>query len=580
MRHTKSYHEGHPNPQAYRPCWQLLNGEWDFLFDDENIGEKEKYYKNFPKDNNLKIIVPYAYESPKSGIEDKSEHNILWYKKVFVHKKSKDKVILHFEKSDYITKVWLNGHFVGSHTGGYDAFSFEVTDEIKDGENTLIVRVFDSKNARQLRGKQTWKATPFECFYDGTSGIYGDVWLEEVNTKHLESFIIETSGKDRKLFINAIVSEEAINKYFEIKVEFAGKTLQKERFIINNIEDAYELELTSPLKLWSSETPNLYDLTLSIIDEDKVTDEVLSYFGINDVGIKGKFITLNGEETYLKFVLDQGYFWGGDLTGTFDDFMLDINYLKKAGFNGVRKHEKIESKLFFYLADINGLLNWIELPSPHEFNIDESEIIKHQFTRIIKEHMSHPSVMTYICYNESWGVHKILENKVEQDFTVELYKLAKSIDKRRLVISNDGWEHTISDLLTVHNYQETYEQLFATYKDMLENLKTTGNAMANETRKAYANNYIYRGEPILMTEFAGIAIDNNTSDGWGYGKAAKGVEGFLNKLEHQVALIKHFDFFTGYCITQLSDVYQEKNGLLTHDRKIKITAEDIKKIIK
>jgi len=337
----------------------------------------------------------------------------------------------------------------------------------------------------------------------------------------------------------------------------------------------FELLIPGELKLWSTETPHLYDLELCIGSADKV----LSYFGFNDVGIRGKYITLNEKETYLKFVLDQGYFWGGDLTATYEDFMIDINYLKAAGFNGVRKHEKVESKLFFYLADRYGLLNWVEYPSPHLFDNNKADVLKEQWTNIIKEHMSHPSVMAYVCYNESWGVHQILTDTDQQKFTVELYHLTKKIDPHRLAISNDGWEHTESDLLTVHNYQETYEELVKTYENMESDLKTKGNTTANETRKAYAEGYKYQGEPILITEFAGIAIDHNTSDGWGYGKAAIGTEGFLAKLEGQLKAIKKFDFFVGYCITQLSDVYQEKNGLLAHDRSIKIDPKELKALI-
>lgn len=578
MQHTKSYFPGHPNPQAYRPNWTLLNGEWNFLFDDADTGINDQYQKTFPK-NTLKINVPYAYESERSGITDKTEHNILWYQKTFTFTKTKEVVLLHIEKSDYITKVWLNGDFIGEHTGAYDAFTFDVTSQILEGENSLVIRVFDSKDARQLRGKQTWKATPFECFYHGTSGIYGDVWLEEVSSVYLQNFTLRASGIDKKLEINAIFSEMAIGKKIEIEGVFAGKKLFNEQFKVLSKKQLLLINIPDPLMLWDVNNPRLYDLKISLKDEDKTYDVVLSYFGINDVSIQDKYLTLNGQKTYLKFVLDQGYFWGGDLTATLEDFMIDINYLKDSGFNGVRKHEKIESKLFFYLADVYGLLNWLELPSPHQFDINEGDNIKKQWTRIMKEHISHPSIMTYVCYNESWGVHQVLTDEVQQKFTVELYDLTKKLDPYRPAISNDGWEHTISDLLTVHNYQESYEDLVKTYSDMAENLKTVGDSMANESRRAYAQNYKYRGEPILMTEFAGIAIDHNTSEGWGYGKAANGVDGFMKKLEDQIKAIYHFPFFVGYCITQLSDVYQEKNGLLTHDRKVKIDAKTLKTLI-
>jgi beta-galactosidase/beta-glucuronidase len=574
MKHTKSYHEGHPNPQGYRPDFLLLNGKWNFLFDDEDVGLSKKYYENFPK-TKLIINVPYAYESPRSGIEDKSEHNVLWYQKSFDYEKKKDVVLLHIEKSDYLTKVWLNGNYVGEHKGGYDAFTFDVSKHLVKGNNSLVIRVYDSKDARQPRGKQTWKATPFECFYHGTSGIYGDIWLEEVDNVYLKRFILTPVAKERKLKVKAMFSDESIGFKFTIKAAFAGEIVAKHEYLIKSNIQEFEMLIPGELKLWSTETPHLYDLELCTGSADKV----LSYFGFNDVGIKGKYITLNEKETYLKFVLDQGYFWGGDLTATYEDFMIDINYLKAAGFNGVRKHEKVESKLFFYLADRYGLLNWVEYPSPHLFDNNKAEVLKEQWTNIIKEHMSHPSVMAYVCYNESWGVHQILTDTDQQKFTVDLYHLTKKLDPHRLAISNDGWEHTESDLLTVHNYQETYEELTKTYENMESDLKTKGNTMANETRKAYAEGYKYRGEPILITEFAGIAIDHNTSDGWGYGKAAIGTEGFLAKLEGQLKAIKKFDFFVGYCITQLSDVYQEKNGLLAHDRSIKIDPKELKELI-
>ena len=450
MKHTKSYHEGHPNPQGYRPDFLLLNGKWNFLFDDEDVGLSKKYYENFPK-TKLIINVPYAYESPRSGIEDKSEHNVLWYQKSFDYEKKKDIVLLHIEKSDYLTKVWLNGNYVGEHKGGYDAFTFDVSKHLVKGNNSLVIRVYDSKDARQPRGKQTWKATPFECFYHGTSGIYGDVWLEEVDAVYIKCFILTPIAKERKLKVKALFSEESIGAKFTINATFAGKNVAKHEYLITNSIQEFELLIPGELKLWSTETPHLYDLELCIGSADKV----LSYFGFNDVGIRGKYITLNEKETYLKFVLDQGYFWGGDLTATYEDFMIDINYLKAAGFNGVRKHEKVESKLFFYLADRYGLLNWVEYPSPHLFDNNKADVLKEQWTNIIKEHMSHPSVMAYVCYNESWGVHQILTDTDQQKFTVELYHLTKKIDPHRLAISNDGWEHTESDLLTVHNYQET-----------------------------------------------------------------------------------------------------------------------------
>ncbi len=230
------------------------------------------------------------------GIKDKSEHNILWYQKTFDYEKKQDVVLLHIEKSDYITKVWLNGQFVGEHKGGYDAFSFDVTKYIVNGANSIVVRVYDSKDARQPRGKQTWKATPFECFYHGTSGIYGDVWIEEVNESYLKSFVLVPSAKDRKLIVNANFSKKSIGAKFIINATFAGKNVAKHEYLINSVNQEFSLLIPGELKLWSAENPQLYDLELSITFNNDEKDKVLSYFGFNDVGIKGKYITLNHQE--------------------------------------------------------------------------------------------------------------------------------------------------------------------------------------------------------------------------------------------------------------------------------------------
>lgn len=578
MKDTKSYQSGHPNPRFYRPSWRTLNGSWSFVFDDENIGVKEAYFNRFPQQH-LTINVPYAYESPRSGIDDKSEHNILWYRTSFSHHSSEKTLLLHIEKSDYLTTVYLNGYLVGEHQGGYDAFSLVLTPFVKEGLNDLVIRMYDSKDARQLRGKQTWKETPFECFYHGTSGIYGDVWLEEVDPSYVKHVELFPSFSSKSILTKMDFSVESIGKSVEIAVYFNETLLAKKQMLVSKTTEQMTLELPEPLHLWRVDQPQLYDVEIKLDSNGILCDKVLTYFGINSPSIDGKNICFNGTPLFLKLVLDQGYFHQGDLTGTEADYLVDISYLKKAGFNGVRKHEKIESNLFFYLADREGLLNWLELPSPHLFDEMESNNIANQWERIVRQHLSSPSLMAYVCYNESWGVHQIKNDEKQQKFATRLYYEIKQIDPNRFVISNDGWEHTISDLLTVHNYQESKEDLLKTYAPMMENLRTLGNSAANETRMCYADGYRYRNEPIVLSEFAGIALDTNTNEGWGYGKAAIGVDGFAKKLQGQIEAIYESGNFSGYCITQLTDVYQEKNGLLTQDRQIKISPEILRKII-
>lgn len=578
MNDTLSYHKGHPNPMSYRPHWSSLNGPWSFVFDDDDIGIKKRYYEAFPKDH-ITINVPYAYEAPKSGINDKKEHNILWYRKTFEYHQIKEVTLLHIERSDYITKAWLNGNYLGEHIGGYDAFSFDIKDYLIEGNNELVIRVFDSKDPRQLRGKQTWKETPFECFYHGTSGIYGDVWLESVSGEHISHFEVMAFYQKATINIETEITKVSKGASLVILAAYHGDSVLKHMIPIDGESMSVSLPLPSPLHPWSVETPNLYDLELVIERNGIVLDQVLSYFGINEPSTSERKILLNNKPTFLKFVLDQGYFPGGDLTGTLEDYELDINYLKEAGFNGVRKHEKVEGNLFYYLADRDGLLNWLELPSPHQFDESEMPLISKQWSNIIKQHISHPSLMAYVCYNESWGVHQIRTDK-KQQASKSLYELAKRIDTKRFVISNDGWEHTTSDLLTVHNYQESKQELLDMYKNSVEELEQSGNTRANQTRLCYADGYKYNNEPLVFSEVAGIAIDHSSSEGWGYGSPASGVDGFLEKLQGQIEAIKELGIFSGYCITQLTDVYQETNGLMTQDRNIKIRSDLLAKTLK
>lgn len=578
MKNTKSYHPGHPNPRFYRPDWHCLNGRWDFIFDDQDVGVDQQYFKLFPT-HTLSINVPYAYETIKSGVDDKTEHNVLWYRRTFEQLQSDKQVLLHIERSDYQTMIWLNGQLVGEHIGGYDSFSFDITDTLTTGTNELVIRVFDSKDDRQPRGKQTWKEKPFECFYHGTSGIYGDVWLEIVDRSYLSNIDLRASLESEKLYVNAVFSNNAIGKTATISASFDDDIHFSKTIEISGKEMAFDMDIPKPLHLWSVDKPCLYDVEIEVKTKESVCDRVLTYFGINNVDVLRGKILLNKHPVFLKLVLDQGYYPGGDLTGSIDDYLFDIDYLKNAGFNGVRKHEKVEGNLFYYLADRDGLLNWLEFPSPHRFDNSMLDILTKQWCRIVAQHISHPSLMAYVCYNESWGIQQVKSDRLQQEMATHLYQETKKIDPYRLVISNDGWEHTISDLLTVHNYQESKNDLLDTYKDMRKQLTTKGNAKANTTRMCYADGFSYRGEPIVFSEFAGIAIDTSTDAGWGYGRPANGVAGFMEKLKGQIEAIKETKRFVGYCITQLTDVYQETNGLMTQDRKIKIDPNELKKIV-
>jgi hypothetical protein len=310
-----------------------------------------------------------------------------------------------------------------------------------------------------------------------------------------------------------------------------------------------------------------------------VKDFVLSYFGFNDIDSKEKWVYLNGKKTYLKLVLDQGYSDDGELTLSEEEMIKSIVLMKQAGFNGARKHQKIEPDIFYYYCDILGYLLWEELPSPHEYSSEMMEEVKKQYPRIIFEHYNHPCVIANVIFNESWGIQPISHYQEIRNQVRGLYDFIKILVPNRLVISNDGWEHTKSDIIGLHNYNRGYEKIKDFYTKEVKVLNENGNAKANDSRSVFAPDFKYSGEPLMLTEFGGIALVKDAQDGaWGYGKAAYDIEEFVRDYKDLILAIKDSHAFTGFCFTQVSDVQQEVNGLLDKKYVSKVNLEQIKAI--
>ena len=341
MKYIKDY----PRPQFIREDWENLNGKWNFAFDDNNEGESKKYYMNFPVKNT--INVPFTYETNLSGINDESIHYTVWYnKKINIgEKKLKEKIILHFEGSDYITKVWVNGNYIGVNEGGYSRFSFEIEKFIKEGENDITVKVQDSLSKEQPRGKQRYKKESWKCWYIQTTGIWKTVWLEYVPMNYIKRVKItpDLDAKKIKLEYDTNISEEELknNEFIiETEISFKGKILNKTETLLESSNDNNETQI-NVIKEWSTKMPNLYDITYKLYCNGKIVDIVYSYFGLRKISIQNGKIFLNNEELYLKLVLDQGYWKESHLTPISEDAIIkDIDIVLKYGYNGIRKHQK------------------------------------------------------------------------------------------------------------------------------------------------------------------------------------------------------------------------------------------------
>lgn len=310
------YIKDYPRPQFVRKEWQSLNGEWNFIFDDIDEGETREYFKEFPI--NKKIIVPYTYETKLSGIEDESIHYIVWYnRKINISKEQvqDNNVILNFEGSDYKTKVWINGNYIGENIGAYSRFSFDIEKYVIEGENDITIKVEDSLSKDQPRGKQRYKKESWRCWYIQTTGVWKTVWLEWVSKKHLESVKITPKTDEVQLEIETNLLEQDIEKqkyYIEVEISFNGQILNNAKEMINNSCEKIKMNIVKEgiehtIQEWSINNSNLYEINYKLYCEDKVIDNVNSYFGIRKIEIKGNKIYLNGEELYLKLILDQGY---------------------------------------------------------------------------------------------------------------------------------------------------------------------------------------------------------------------------------------------------------------------------------
>ena len=571
----------HPRPDRARQNWQTLNGPWRFRFDWSNEGKKRRWYKKPAFD--LTIQVPFAYQAELSGIKEKRHCDVLWYaREITIPETMRDqRVLLHFGAVDYRADVWLDGQYLGGHEGGYTPFTFDITDLIEIGKSyTLTVRCEDRLDREQPRGKQSWKPAPFACWYTPVSGIWQSVWLEGVGTVYPVDFRLTPRIDDGSLKAEMALNELPENGSLRLTASFQGQVVARQETAALDRQVSTTLYLNSArdregVRLWSPEQPNLYDLTIETLKDGQVTDRVETYFGMRQIEIAGDQILLNRDELYQRLVLDQGYWPDGLLTAPDDEALKrDVELTKALGFNGARKHQKFEDPHKLYWADHLGLLVWGELPSAYAFGDREKRNLLRDLSDAIRRDYNHPALIAWTPLNESWGVPCIRDQKEQQKLADALYALAHALDGTRFVSGNDGWEQAATDVATVHDYTAWPEQLSAAYGSAEALLQA-----APASRALQARGYDHAGKPMLMTEYGGIAMAKDAEgENWGYNGAARDEESFLRRYAAITAAFRAMPYFRGYCYTQLTDVFQEVNGLLDMDRNPKADMEKIREI--
>lgn len=561
----------YPRPQFVRADWMPLNGEWEFSFDEERYDRK--------------IVVPFAYEAPLSGIGERAFHDTVWYRRTFeVPEKWRGKrVLLHFGAVDYECDVWVNGSHTVRHVGGQLGFSADITEQLIAGVNTLRVRARDDHSVLDIpRGKQFWKEESESIFYTATTGIWQSVWLEPVSDTHIEEVRITPLYDEKAVRFEYRLAGGIDGAGLKAELSFSGRPVAQAAACTQSAQGAFSVSLEETALgvwnageelVWTPETPRLFDVTFRLVRSSEVLDEARSYFGMRKVSVENGRFLLNNRPYYQRLLLDQGYWPDGGLTAPSDEaFAEDIRLAKAMGFNGVRKHQKVEDPRFLYHADRMGLLVWGEIGSGYTYSNRLAGRLMEEWVQAVQRDYNHPCIVVWTPLNESWGVQEIAHAPCEQEFCRAMAAMTKALDGTRPVSDNDGWEHVGGDLLTIHDYEAREEVLAARYRSAETTL-----ASQPAARPLYVRGSGYRGEPILVSEFGGISFAACGENGWGY-STAQDEEDFLRRYEAVICPMLDSPCVQGFCYTQLTDVEQEINGLLTYDRQPKADLEQIRRI--
>jgi beta-galactosidase/beta-glucuronidase len=590
----------YPRPQLMRSHWHDLSGTWDFAWDDE------LEYEHDDVPFSRRIEVPFPPESPASGIHETGFHPGAWYRRTFGASElqaagapaeagsAPGRVLLHFGAVDHAADVWVNGQLVATHTGGQTPFSADITRLVRaqDGEFTLIVRAVDVPgDVSTLRGKQDWREEPHTIWYHRTTGIWQPVWLEWVPSVSIESVSwrsdLTTSTVEADIRLSGPVApSDSVNVTLthdgepiaSTTVQTMGECLVCIRLVIPRQLNGQQYEEL----LWSPDDPTLIGARISVQPHERdgaPSDAVSSYLGLRSVATSDESLLLNDRPLYLRSVLAQNYWPETHLAATAAMLQREVELILELGFNAARVHQKVEDPRFLYWADRLGLMLWGETASAYAFDSKAIGALVSEWTAVLERDRSHPSIIAWVPLNESWGVQHISHDPRQRAFSRAVADLTRALDGTRPVISNDGWEHTDSDIMTIHDYEADPATLADRYgsteglQRMIRGFGPAGRRLSADPAEPRA------ARPIMLTEFGGVSLDTGTSGDWGY-SSAHDAASFETQVSAILLAVGSAEPLAGFCYTQLTDTGQETNGLLYADRSPKFPVDRIRAAVR
>lgn len=521
----------YPRPQLVRLEWLNLNGLWDYAITPAATSSQPQFQG--------KILVPYPLESALSGVgKPLNAHSKLWYHRRFALPAGwrARRVRLHFGAVDWQCQVWVNGHYVGEHQGGYDAFTFDITSDLRPpgGPDEVLVGVTDPTEGEQPRGKQSEK--PEGIFYMSTSGIWQTVWLEPVPEFCMDALKLVPDLEAQGLKCSVAVADRADDLEVEAVASVGGRPVARAAGLANA---PLFLPIPEP-RLWSPDDPFLYQLEVTLKRDGREVDRVQSYFGMRKIGLKkdslGRMaVALNDRLLFQVGALDQGFWPDGIYTAPCDAALrFDLEFLKQGGFNLVRKHVKVEPQRWYYWCDTLGLLVWQDMPSADNSSTAARQNFEIELRRMVEGLYNHPAIIQWVLFNEGWGQYD----------TERLVAQIKQWDPQRLVDDAAGWtDRQVGNIIDTHSYPEPA-------------------ASEPDTQRAS-----------VLGEFGGVAyrVPGHTwsSESWGYQNETvlEGVTAWYLHLMRSVWKLKEKSGICASVYTQITDVETECNGLLTYDRE-------------